>query len=197
MIRIRRKTGLTVKATLFSASTIQFNKQQQPILARLQAGPKYCRTMYMLHVKVHAACYVHAACLCPCCLSKSMLNIDFGTDTHICTVKYMDMNMQHGHGHAAFKWIRSMDMSLNGIAAWTVQCPCSMDMNMDKQQVPYLFMQHDHVHAASPCLYCMSMSTLHVHVHAAFHVYAACPCSCCMSNLFSPQIRKFFISPLI
>jgi hypothetical protein len=149
-------------------------------------------SMSILQDHVHAACQGPCCILCPCYLSKSMLNIDFGTDTHI---QYTDI----GHGHAAWKWIHSIDMNLNVLAACTFQCPCSMDMNMQHgheqghtTSIPYLFMQHAHVHAASPCLYCIFMSTLHVHVHAAVHVYAACPCSCCMSNLLVRKSAIFY-----
>ncbi len=75
-------------------------------------------------------------------------------------------------------------------AAWTFQvqtvCPFPSCMSMSMLQV--------HVHAASPCLCCMSKSMLHVCVQAVcpcpccmfmsmllVHVHAAFPCTCCLS----------------
>jgi hypothetical protein len=67
-----------------------------------------------------------------------------------------DMSMRHGHGHAAYTGKRSMDMD----------------------------MQHEHNHrqGAYTCSCCksMSISMLHVRVHAIVHVqfHAANPCPC-------------------
>jgi hypothetical protein len=58
----------------------------------------------------------------------------------------LDINMQHGHGYAAWKCICSMVMDMDFHAAWT--------MDMD-------------VHPACPYLYYMSQYMLCVNVHAA------------------------------
>jgi hypothetical protein len=48
--------------------------------------------------------------------------------------------------------------------------PCSCCMSVS--------MLHVRVHAACPCPCCMSVSMLHVYVYV--HVHAACSCPCCM-----------------
>jgi hypothetical protein len=151
-----------------------------------------CMSMYILFIyiyvydaydRVHAAWHAQPACLClwslsmPCCMFISMMNTDIGTDTYTRTwTCSMDVSMQHGHGHAAWKWTRSI--------------------NIDEQHIAYVSMLH------FPCSYCKLMSILHVRVHATymsmsmlhFLVLSAFPCLCCilspcsMSILFSPQI---------
>ncbi len=137
----------------------------------VQACP-WCGPMSMLHVHVQTLCInVHAACLCPCCWFKSM---------------------QHGCGHAAGTWTSSNDMSMqhgNGHAAYTVlgntvwTWTCNMNIIIDKEHIP--------VHAARPCPYCMSISMLHVRVHAIVHVqvHAANPYPCWCPCLFCRDLN--------
>ncbi len=129
--------------------------------------------MLFIHGRVHAARYsTHAACPCPfclptsvlralvhserpcsCCMSMSMSMLYVQVhDAWIWTAVWtcaciMDMGMQHGYGHVAWKWSDRMDIGMQqghtvdiqhgqGSVAWTG--PCSMDKDM----------QHEGWHAA-------------------------------------------------
>jgi hypothetical protein len=78
----------------------------------------------------------------------------------------MDMDIQHGQGHAAWTWT------------------CSKNMNMQQE--------HEHGQAACTCPCCMSMSILFVHLHASYTCpcYCTCPSSCC--TLIKMKKRNFF-----
>jgi hypothetical protein len=128
--------------------------------------------------------FVHAACLCPRCMSMSMLHVHVypAWPSPYC----LSMSMLHGLAHAALIWSRSTDIDIQqklGMqhGQWHAACTgiCSRDLGMalDMQHVLYLsmFMQHGHGHALCPNQCCKSRSKRRVHVHTAS------PCLCCMS----------------
>ncbi len=156
-----------------------------------------------VRVRVHSACpypccmpvsmlhaYVHAACQHPCCMSMSMVNGLEHTVQH-------GHDMQRRHGHAAWTWTCSMDMSM----CWT----CCMSMPTRHVQVhatsphPYLMELTIHIgqgHAAWTwaCSIAMDlqwtwtcsmgkyMLLIHVNVHLPINVHSACPSTCCISQ---------------
>jgi hypothetical protein len=83
------------------------------------------------------------------------------------------MDMQHGHGHGAWTLTCSIDMDLQyghgpqfGLRRAARTWTCCMSMSM----------LHVPVHAVCPCLCCMPTPILHVHVH----ILTVFPCLCCM-----------------
>ncbi len=122
---------------------------------------------------------VYAACPCSCCMLMPLLDVHVpAACPRPCC---MDLNQQHGHRQAAWTlilrvwtWTCSMDMGTHPDncvhAACLYSCPCCMSMSI----------LHIHVHAACSCTCWMFMSILHIHVNAAVHV-AARSCPCCMS----------------
>jgi hypothetical protein len=116
-------------------------------------------SMSRLYAPVHAACPCPAACLV--CV----------TGMWTCS---RDVDMQHGHGNAAWTWACNMERCVqhgHGHEAWTGTCSVDMDLQhgrgMDKQHV--LTHVDVPIQAACTCPRCMS-------------IYAACSFSCCMSK---------------
>ncbi len=113
--------------------------------------------------------------LCPCFLTISMLHVQ--VHAAWTWTSSTDLVMQDRRGHAT--WTCSVDIDMqhgHGHAAWKNTCCLST----------FMFMLHDNVHVRAECPYldpcCMSMSTLHVPVHAV------CPCLCCMPMFsFAPM----------
>jgi hypothetical protein len=70
----------------------------------------------------------------------------------------MDMDIQHGHGDAAWRWTRSIDWS------------CSMDMVMQHRHD----LQYVHEHAAWTWTHRMDLDMQHGLGHAV------CPYPCCI-----------------
>ncbi len=75
-----------------------------------------------------------------------MLNMHI--DTHMDA--NVDMEMQHGCGHAARTWACSMDVGMN------------MDMQHRYVSSMYLFMLDIHVHTERPCISFISMYVLNM-----------------------------------
>jgi hypothetical protein len=80
--------------------------------------------------------------------------MDLGT----CSI---DMDRQHGYGHATWTWKQNTDMDLQ------------FGHDMQHGQVGYMLNVQVKVHATPPCPCCMSISMLH----------AAYPWPCCMLHV--------------
>jgi hypothetical protein len=88
---------------------------------------------------------------------------------------------------------------------YCMSCPCCISQYM-------LDTLHFHVHAASPCAFCMFMPMLHIHFHTEYpfpcstvpvhsacpivHVSATCPCPCCLFNCLCPSSMHMSMSML-
>ncbi len=139
------------------------------------------RSMLRVHV-LHA--HLYATCLCPCCMSMTVLHgLEHGHEHTVITSTpsmdmecNIDMGKQPEHGHATCTGTCSMGMYMQHgqwahrmVAACTFKCPCCMSMSL----------LHVPVHAAYPCPCCMTHYMLCVLDHAAF----PCLCSISMSIL--------------
>jgi hypothetical protein len=165
-----------------------------------------CVSISMLHADVHAACLrpcfmFMSVCVCPCHCPCSSWTWTCSMDIE----NSKDINMQHGHEHAEWPRLCSMDIHhRHGHAAWT--STNSMDLNHAVWTwtfcISSIFMLNGQgqVYAAclSLCSCCMSIFALHVYVHIAYpcqyflsqymlrvRVCASCHCPGCrpMSTL--------------
>jgi hypothetical protein len=111
--------------------------------------------------------HVYAACLCPFCMSVSMLDVHVHAARPWPCCMSMSMFMLHVHFHAVCTCLWYMSIVH---AACRCPRPCPFCTSILCYPV-----HHVYVNAACPRPCCMSMSILYVHVHAT------CSWSCCMS----------------
>ena len=107
-----------------------------------------CMSMSIMHVHVH----VHVACPCKYCMSMSM-------SMYIYIYRNAGMPDRPASGQSGTGLKKTNDAGLSCLSAF--QHPC---MSIARS------MLHDQSRAVCPCPCCMSMSILHVRVHA--------PCLC-------------------
>jgi hypothetical protein len=140
--------------------------------------------MSMLHV--HVACpscmsMVHVHIACPFCMTMLYVHVNAATPRQWC----MSMSMQH---------VQSMlHVHVTAASPYDAACPCRCYMSMLMSHVCFdaacpsccmpMSVLYAYICAACPCLWCISMSMLHVHVSVHVNVRAASPCPYCMFML--------------
>jgi hypothetical protein len=161
-------------------------------IARRNATKQNNTSKFLRHVYVNTkSLFLFSTCLCSCCMSMSILrssssiNMDMqhehglgqaaltwtcsivmdmqqGHDTQRCTGCITDLNLQHGHEHAA--------------CIWTIQH--GQRYVIDFTSVIDMYVQHEHGHGHVG----LDMGLQHGHGHAAYTGHAAWTLSCSMDT---------------